>query len=123
MRVVCFSLMAAFLIVIGGCSDKAPPDEAKAAGKTALDFQAASYNFYDDMDMVADENGKLAKLDLTLDEIKGRNTWVMWCGGNEAFWDWLAGHSYGFLDLLKLVASPDREIAVHKRKARFAEAG
>src|SRR4051812_26848625 len=23
-------------------------------------------------------------------EIRGRNTWMMWCGGNEGFWDWLA---------------------------------
>src|SRR5439155_9647959 len=57
------------------------------------------------------------------DEIKGRNTWMMWCGGNEAFWDWLAGHSYGFLDLLKLVASPDHQAGVLKRQRRFTDAG
>ena len=28
--------------------------------------------------------------------------WVLWCGGDEVFWDYLAGHSYGFMDLLKL---------------------
>ena len=75
------------------------------------------------MDRTADDQGKLVKRDLTPDEIKGRNTWIMWCGGNEAFWDWLASKSYGFVDLLKLVASPDHETAVQKRKLRFADAG
>ena len=28
-------------------------------------------------------------------EIFGRNTWMLWCGGNEAFWDWLAMNSRG----------------------------
>ena len=24
---------------------------------------------------------------LTADEIKGRNTWIVWTGGNDRFWD------------------------------------
>lgn len=39
------------------------------------------------------------------DEIKGRNTWVMWTGGNQAFWDHLARHGNGIVDLLKLLDS------------------
>jgi hypothetical protein len=78
-------------------------DEAKALGKTAADFPAASYDYFRDMDMVVDGHGGLLRIELTEDEIKGRNTWLMWCGGNEVFWDWLAGNSYGFMDLLKLV--------------------
>jgi len=77
-------------------------DEAMAQGRTAADFPAASTDYFHDMDMVADGHGGLRPLDLTEDEIKGRNTWMMWCAGNEVFWDWLAGHSYGFMDLLKL---------------------
>ena len=38
----------------------------------------------------------------------GRNTWMMWCAGNEGFWDWLATDSLGFIDLLKLVDSRNR---------------
>jgi hypothetical protein len=83
-------------------------DEAKALGKTAADFPADGYDYFREMDMrpdgTVDANGnsKLKPLDLGQDEIKGRNTWMMWCGGNQVFWDYLAGHSYGFLDLLKL---------------------
>ncbi|HEX7183790.1 MAG TPA: hypothetical protein VF756_18300 [Thermoanaerobaculia bacterium] len=38
-------------------------------------------------------------------EIRGRNTWMMWSGGNEAFWDWLANNSFGTFDLLKTLSS------------------
>ena len=57
-----------------------------------------------DPDGTLDAAGKsvLKPLELTPDEIRGRNTWVLWCAGDEVFWDYLAGHSYGFLDLLKL---------------------
>ena len=44
----------------------------------------------------------------TSNEILGRNTWMLWCAGNEGFWDSLAGHSYGFTDLLKLIDSRKR---------------
>lgn len=97
-------LGAAIFWAIGVSATWAKPivDEAKALGKTAADFPAASYDYFHDMDMVADGHGGLRPLELTEDEIKGRNTWMMWCGGNEVFWDWLAGNSYGFMDLLKL---------------------
>src|SRR2546423_839559 len=49
-------------------------------------------------------------------EILGRNTWMLWCGGNEGFWDWLGTHGYGFTDLLKLLDS-------RNRSRRFDEAG
>jgi len=41
-------------------------------------------------------------------EIRGRNTWLMWTAGNEAFWDYLAAHSFGTFDLLKVLDSRDR---------------
>ena len=40
--------------------------------------------------------------------VLGRNTWMLWCGGNEGFWDWLASDSLGFVDMLKLIDSRDR---------------
>jgi hypothetical protein len=51
----------------------------------------------------------------TPQEILGRNTWMMWSGGNEAFWDWLA-RRYGFLDFLRLLDS-------RNRATRFADGG
>ncbi len=48
------------------------------------------------------------------DEIKGRNTWVMWTGGNQEFWDYLAQNSDGIVDFLKLLDS-----RFVRRKDRF----
>jgi hypothetical protein len=47
-------------------------------------------------------------------EVLGRNTWMMWVGGNDGFWDWLST-TYGFIDLLRLVETP--------REDRFAYGG
>lgn len=32
--------------------------------------------------------------------IYGRNSWLLWCGGNEDFWDFLAHDEYAILDFL-----------------------
>jgi hypothetical protein len=41
--------------------------------------------------------------------IKGQNTWLVWSGGNDRFWDYMARNSAGAFDLLKLVSShPDQ---------------
>jgi hypothetical protein len=53
-------------------------------------------------------------LSLTEDEIKGRNTWILWTAGNQVFWDHLARRSYGLVDLLKTLDS-------RRRPHRFAE--
>ncbi|MEM8913493.1 MAG: hypothetical protein AAGC97_17130, partial [Planctomycetota bacterium] len=58
----------------------------------------------------------LAEADWTPNQVKGRNAWLLWTGGNEAFWDWLARHGYGTIDLLKLVDSRGRQ-------TRFQRAG
>lgn len=49
-------------------------------------------------------------------EVFGRNAWMIWCGGNEGFWDWLATDQFGFIDLLKLIDS-------RNRSRRFEDAG
>ncbi len=104
-------------------AEQPPPDQAKLAGKQAEDFPAAKTDFFQDMDMVgnpdADEPVAPTRLKLETEEIQGRNTWVMWCGGNEWFWDWLSQHSYGFLDFLKIVGSPSFEAAKEKRGKRY----
>src|SRR4030095_4089466 len=48
--------------------------------------------------------------------VKGRNTWNLWCGGNEQFWDRMAREAYGLTDLLRMVDS-------RNRGARFKELG
>jgi len=101
-------LVACAFLAVASCKKNELVDEAKAAGKTTADFPADEYDYFRDMDMrpdgIADANGnsRLKPLELTTDEIKGRNTWVLWCAGDEVFWDYLAGHSYGFMDPLKL---------------------
>ena len=49
-------------------------------------------------------------------EALGRNTWMIWCGGNEGLWDDLARTDLGFIDLLKLLDS-------RQRGMRFQNAG
>ncbi|MDQ3621894.1 MAG: hypothetical protein M3463_05300 [Verrucomicrobiota bacterium] len=53
-----------------------------------------------------------AKMDgaiqLAAHEVKGRNTWNLWCGGTEQFWDRMARESHGLIDLLKTIDSRQR---------------
>ncbi len=72
-----------------------------ADGKTPGDVLASS----------APGDAKLAE-----DEFFGRNTWMIWCAGNEGFWDDLTRAELGFIDLLKLLDS-------RRRSQRFNEAG
>jgi hypothetical protein len=79
------------------------------------------------MDQVAGPDGKLQPLnfdedgdgkvsDKERDAIRGRNTWLLWGGGNETFWDWLQQKGYGLTDFLILMDS-------RRRGSRFADAG
>lgn len=43
----------------------------------------------------------------------GRNTWLLWCGGDESFWDWLAQNGYGVLDMLQALDSRRRSSRLH----------
>lgn len=53
---------------------------------------------------------------LSENEFFGRNTWMIWCAGNEGFWDDLTRAELGFIDLLKLLDS-------RRRTRRFHDAG
>lgn len=83
------------------------PDEAKALGKTIADYPELAADLFKGMDGGAE---------LTPEEVKGRNTWLLWTGGDEAFWDYMSQHSYGLSDLLKTLDS-------RRRAARFREMG
>jgi hypothetical protein len=85
----------------GDTGEAVPPDgevydEAKRARRDAASFPAAGEDYFHAMD------GGIA---LTPDEVKGRNTWIVWSGGNDLFWDGISRTSLGTLDFLKTLSS------------------
>jgi hypothetical protein len=97
--VIVLLIVAAGLVVVWVFRDKdsgPAMDEAMAAGKKPSDFPAAANDFFHDMD------GGVAMNEA---QVKGRNTWIVWTAGNEAFWDYLANHSFGTFDLVKTLSS------------------
>jgi mono/diheme cytochrome c family protein len=90
-------------------------------------FPAEPRDVFWQMDMVAGPDGKLQPLnfdengdgkvdDKERNAIRGRNTWLLWGGGNETFWDWLQTKGYGLTDFLILMDS-------RRRGSRFKDAG
>ncbi len=99
-------IVAAFFSVFQPrCGKCDPPqaghvlDEALRAGRSAESFPAADEDYFRPMD------GGIA---LTPEEIKGRNTWLVWTGGNDRFWDAMTVASFGNFDLLKILSSHPR---------------
>jgi len=93
------ALLPLCVLLLAGCSkDRSGQvlDEASQAGRTVATFPAADEDYLHDMD------GGLA---LTREEIQGRNTWIVWTGGNDRFWDQISINSFGNFDLLKIVSS------------------
>ncbi len=84
--------------VVWGTLVSASPalDEARRANRTATSFRAADEDYFHDMD---------SGIALSPAEIRGRNTWIVWTGGNDRFWDLISRSSLGALDLLKTVSS------------------
>lgn len=87
-------------LCVAACTRQPEPgtvlDEAKTAGRDAASFVHASEDYFHDMD-----NG----VALTPDEIKGRNMWLVWSGGNDRFWTSMTDYTFGAFDLLKIVSS------------------
>ena len=71
-------------------------DEAQLAGLKPDYFKAAEEPYFHDMD-----NG----VALSQDEEKGRNTWIVWSGGNDRLWDKMTLASVGALDFVKTLSS------------------
>src|SRR5574341_268387 len=93
------ALLPLFFLLLASCGkDRAEHvlDEASRAGRTAASFPAADEPYFRDMD------GGVA---LTLKEEQGRNTWIVWTGGNDRFWDVISINSFGAFDLLKILSS------------------
>jgi hypothetical protein len=71
-------------------------DEAQRAGLDAVSLKAADEDWFHDMD---------GAIKLSPEQIKGRNTWLVWTGGNDRFWDELTRLTFGSFDLLKILSS------------------
>ena len=80
-------------------------DEALRAGRDVSSFPGASEDYFHDMDRIADESHPLHPLELSPQEVSGRNTWIVWTGGDDRLWDTLSRLSVGNLDLLKTISS------------------
>ncbi len=99
--VVAFAIAVAVLAsVVPGCKRAPEPgqvlDEARAAQRSVASLSAADEDYFHDMD------GAVA---LTPGEVKGRNSWIVWTGGNDRFWDTISRKSNGTLDFLKTLSS------------------
>jgi hypothetical protein len=71
-------------------------DEALQAGRLAESMPGADEDYFHDMD---------GGIPFSSDEVKGRNNWIVWTGGNDRFWDLISAKSVGSLDFLKTVSS------------------
>jgi len=87
-------------VLFAACTNQPQPetvlDEAKLAGREAASFVHADEDYFHDMD-----NG----VALSPEEIKGRNMWLVWSGGNDRFWTQMTDYTFGAFDLLKVISS------------------
>ncbi len=111
--------VALLLWLVKWCRDRQPAqDEAMQKG-IPVEFFAQAENeadYFRDMD----GGGQF-----TPEQVKGRNTWMIWTGGNEAFWNHLAQEgSFGTHDLLKTLSSypcsPDQAARARRYEAELA---
>ncbi len=92
----------AALVLLTACSgsNQSKPgtviDEARQANRPAASFAAADEDYFHAMD---------GALSLSPEEIKGRNMWIVWTGGNDRMWDKLTATSFGAVDFLKTISS------------------
>jgi hypothetical protein len=104
--------LALTTILLAGCPQKKTEliqDEAKLAGKTTKDFPQITADVFKPMD---------SGIELTPEEIMGRNAWNLWSGGDEHFWNYVSQDSFGLLDLLKMLDN-----RTYKRGDRFKTLG
>jgi|CZKI01.1.fsa_nt_gi hypothetical protein len=89
----------ALAVLIGAGCTKSVSLVDDGGGRKPGDFPELAVDVFKPMD------GGIALSD---DEIKGRNTWNLWCGGDEQFWSRMSQESDGLIDLLKTVDSRNR---------------
>ena len=94
------AMASAVAALAGGCRRAPEPgkvlDEARAAQRSVASLAGADEDYFHDMDGAAP---------LTAAEVRGRNAWIAWSGGNDRFWDTISRKSTGTLDFLKTLSS------------------
>lgn len=91
------ALLSGFTALAGGHGEaQTVLDEARRAGRDAASFKPADEDWFHDMD---------GATKLSPEQIKGRNMWLVWTGGNDRFWDDLTNLTFGAFDLLKVLSS------------------
>jgi hypothetical protein len=106
-------VMLVLLIVFPLSKSGKVKDEAMLAGRTADSMPAADDDYFHDMDRgpqppPGQANARYnadGTLKLSVEEIKGRNNWIVWTAGNDRFWDLISAKSVGNLDFLKTISS------------------
>ncbi|MGL4541298.1 MAG: hypothetical protein ACRCUI_02170, partial [Polymorphobacter sp.] len=93
--ILALMLVASGGLLLGGCKKAVAEDEATQAGLSDAHFKQAAEDYFKAMD-----NG----VELSEAEVKGRNMWNVWTGGNDRFWDTMSKPTLGGFDLLKIVA-------------------
>ena len=97
------AVVCALVASLAGCKlnplNRPGPLDDTAGGLKPSDFPELAVDVFPGMD---------GGIQLTAGEIKGRNTWNLWCAGNEQFWDRVAREGFGLFDLLKTIDSRKR---------------
>ena len=94
-------------IAVAGCSNSKigkVEDEAKVAARTVDSLKGADEDYFADMDY-GYRRDQDPSVKLSVAEARGRNTWNVWTFGNDRFWDYMANHTFGAFDLLKILSS------------------
>jgi hypothetical protein len=104
-RIARKALLLCCMLAMPAAADSPRPgtvlDEARQAGRSAASLPAPVEDYFHDMDGGADLKTDPAT---GLNPVLGRNTWIVWSGGNDRFWDRMTGYTFGAFDLLKIVA-------------------
>jgi hypothetical protein len=93
------AVIVAVIGIVGGCQPRPPAPADNAGGRRPEDFPELAADVFKPMD---------GGIELNTNEIKGRNTWNLWCAGDEQFWERMSRESYGLIDLLKTIDSRNR---------------
>jgi hypothetical protein len=107
-----FRLALSFgLVFILGCPNEKKPEPPKAAGERYVHDPKMEETLVDVFPGMDGPN-----LNLTAEDIRGRNVWNLWPGDSYRMWDFLAKNGFGTSDLLKTIDS-------RGRGTRFARIG
>ena len=99
------------------CKQEQKAEQAQNAERSSLTDDGGGRKPADFPELATDVfKGMDGPVALGPDEIKGRNTWNLWTGGDEQFWDRVARENLGLFDLLKTIDS-------RRRDTRFKEMG